>query len=101
MTKQPAYRGEYPGTVTNPEGTKLRVPNGFSWGYEGTGPFVLARAILRDHTGDEALAARYARDFMRDVTSHLGAPYHDGKSWELPVEEIERWLADDRPPIQF
>ncbi len=38
---------------------------------------------------------------MRDVTSHLGAPYHDGKSWELPVEEIERWLADDRPPIQF
>jgi len=44
MTKQPAYRGEYPGTVTNPEGTKLRVPNGFSWGYEGTGPFVCQSA---------------------------------------------------------
>ena len=104
MTDQPAYRGEYTGTVTRPGGSELRIemlgissPYGFTWGYEGTGPRLLAEAILLHHTGDAALAERDAKDFMLAVTSHLGAPYHDGQSWELPVDKVARWVAS-RPP---
>ncbi len=106
MTEQPAYCGEYPHTVTDPEGSELRIeilglsdPYGFAWGYQGTGPRLLAKAILLDHTGDEALSQRDAKEFMLAFTSHLGAPYHNARSWKLPVEEVARWVAA-RPPVQ-
>ncbi len=106
MKKQPSYRGQYPDIVTDPQGSELGIeilglsePYGFAWGYEGTGPRLLAKAILLDHTGDEALSRRDAKDFMLACTSHLGSPYHSGRSWELPVEEVSRWVAS-RPPVQ-
>ncbi len=106
MKQQLCYRGRYPDTVTDPRGSQLRIetlgldkPYGFTWGYEGTGPRLLAEAILLDHTGDEALAARDAKDFMLAVTSGLGVPYHSRRSWELAVEEVSRWVAS-RPPVQ-
>ena len=105
MKKQPSYRGQYPHTVMDSKGSELGIeilglsePYGFAWGYQGTGPRLLAKAILLDHTGDEALSERDAKDFMLAFTSHLGAPYHGGRSWELPVEEVARWVAS-RPPV--
>ena len=81
MTDEPAYRGEYPKIVVRPDGSELRIeslgitePYGFAWGYKGTGPWLLAKAILLDHTSDAALSERDAKDFMLAVTSHLGAP---------------------------
>lgn len=107
MTDQPAYRGKHPNIVTRPDGSTLRTemlglsspPYDFTWGYDGFGPRLLAKAILLDHTGDARLSERDAREFMRDVTMGLGTPYHDGPSWELPVETVARWV-EGRPPVR-
>jgi hypothetical protein len=108
MTHEPAYRGQYPETVVCPNGSQLGIeilglsaPYSFTWGHTGTGPRLLAKAILLDHTGDRALAERDAKDFMLAVTStsRLASPYHDGRSWKWSVDEVARWVAG-RPPVQ-
>jgi hypothetical protein len=47
---------------------KLRnhSPDGFEWGYGGSGPAQLALAILLDFTGDEALAQTFYQRFKFD-----------------------------------
>ena len=72
-------------------------PDGFSWGYGGSGPMELARCILIDHFGLHSRAQRNhpsfelpvrVGDFLRDVTSQL-----DQKSdWQLTNVQIERWI---------
>ncbi|MBI2542997.1 MAG: hypothetical protein HYW24_02320 [Candidatus Aenigmarchaeota archaeon] len=61
-------------------------PAGFSWGYGGAGPSQLAFAILARYTSHE-LAGAYYSDFKNDVIAKL--PKSD---FELPVDEVRRWL---------
>lgn len=64
-------------------------PDGFEWGYDGSGPAQLALAILLDYTGDKDLALRLYQDFKRDMIALLP---HD--EWVLSGVEIARWLKD-------
>jgi len=41
-------------------------PDGFQWGYGGSGPAQLALAILLDVTGEEERSVRLHQDFKRD-----------------------------------
>ena len=68
-------------------------PTGFGWGYDGAAPAQLARAILAEVTGDNALAVRLHQEFKRDVIAKL---------WALLVEACEelggvgwRWQSFD------
>lgn len=63
-------------------------PDGFSWGYGGSGPAQLALAILLD-AYDEELAKNLYQDFKWDVISKFPME----QSWELPLEEIELWIG--------
>lgn len=48
-------------------------PDGFEWGYAGSGPAQLALAILAHHLGDDAEALRLYQDFKTLAIAHLRA----------------------------
>ncbi len=64
-------------------------PDGFSWGYGGSGPAQLALALLLDATGDKDLAMHHYQDFKWDVV----AKWSTGLSWDYTEQQIKDWLA--------
>ncbi len=78
-------------------------PDGFEWGYVGSGPADLALSILAHHLGETWVNGPYLRklkmtqeaplcwkfhqDFKRDVISTL-----DRDSWELTHTDVHNWL---------
>lgn len=71
-------------------GASLRLvnhsPDGFNWGYHGSGPAQLALALLLDHTGSAEVALNHYQAFKAAVVSTWGA------KWELTGEQIDEWL---------
>lgn len=61
-------------------------PDGFQWGYLGSGPAQLALALLFDTTGDKTLALRHYQDFKFEIIANLG------DDWYLGRDEILEWL---------
>jgi hypothetical protein len=67
-------------------------PDGFAWGYGGSGPADLALSILAYATGlGERMKDRPGlyQEFKRDVVAAL--PRNSG--WALPSALIDAWLA--------
>ncbi|WP_020474579.1 DUF6166 domain-containing protein [Zavarzinella formosa] len=64
-------------------------PDGFNWGYSGSGPSQLALAILADALGDDKLADRMHIDFKNKVISRL-----DKDRWTLSEEDVRLAVAD-------
>jgi hypothetical protein len=78
-------------------------PDGFEWGYAGSGPADLALAILADHFGEgtepvlaalrslwapRSKAAALHQDFKREFVTRLNRD-----EWRLDSEAIDAWLA--------
>ena len=63
-------------------------PDGFNWGYNGSGAAQLALGILYEVTGDTALARSYYQMFKWDHVSRWG------ERWEMSEIEVRRWLRD-------
>lgn len=61
-------------------------PDGFEWGYGGSGPAQLALAILADVADDETAQQHYQL-FKRDVIAGLS-----GNQWELGSYDVIAWL---------
>lgn len=61
-------------------------PNGFNWGYGGSGPAQLALGLLLDTTADDNLSLRYYQDFKWEIVSKLQ------DTWELTEVSIFEWL---------
>lgn len=80
----------------------LHSPDGFSWGYHGSGPSDLALAILLDHLQEtptpeqvqmgHPLAMRLYQFFKREFVAGWG------DTWEISGDEIDQWMKD--PKIQ-
>ena len=66
-------------------------PDGFNWGYGGSGPADLALSILTDLFGNDT-AEQYYQKFKWDFISQLPA----GKGWTLTEEQIRAWLQELR-----
>ena len=64
-------------------------PDGFSWGYYGSGPAQLALALLLD-VSDRGMATQHHHDFMYEVVG--GFPQEH--SWVLTGEFIRDWVAE-------
>lgn len=47
-------------------------PDGFQWGYTGSGPSQLALALLLDVTGDPELAHKHHQEFKRQFVAGWG-----------------------------
>lgn len=68
------------------EHVDLHSPDGFNWGYGGSGPADLALSILTDMYG-RVIAERYYQDFKWRFV----AGFED--IWELSEEDIIKWKA--------
>lgn len=92
---QPLLNFEWSVTVDGKEldpkpSQKLRnhSPDGFAWGYGGSGPAQLALALLLDALKDEAKAERWYQHFKWEVV----AQWDKEKSWEVTSQAIEQWV---------
>lgn len=67
---------------------KLRnhSPDGFEWGYLGSGPSQLALALVLDATGDQPLALAAYQWFKHAVVNCWG------DRWAISAAEIDRWV---------
>lgn len=65
-------------------------PDGFEWGYEGSGPAQLALAILAYEFGDEE-ALEWYQTFKRKVIANIGK---DVNSWEVTSENLRTIMKD-------
>lgn len=67
---------------------KLREhsPDGFEWGYGGSGPSQLALALVLDATGDQVLALDAYQWFKWAVVSCWG------DRWAITAGQIDRWV---------
>jgi hypothetical protein len=62
-------------------------PEGFEWGYEGSGPAQLALAILLHATEDQEVSILCYQKFKRLVVCRLNK-----YSWCLAKEKVLRWV---------
>lgn len=60
-------------------------PDGFQWGYAGSGPAQLALALLLDATGDRHFSSRRHQAFKFDYVANWG------DEWSMTREEILLW----------
>ena len=67
-------------------------PDGFEWGYGGSGPAQLALAILADHLRDDELAMDLYMEFKDVVISKL--PY---EGWELSDADVKNMVKNLSP----
>ena len=61
-------------------------PDGFQWGYSGSGPAQLALALLLDVTGDGKLSVALHQDFKRNFIATWG------ESWQMEADQILHWV---------
>ena len=61
-------------------------PDGFQWGYGGSGPSQLALALLLDVTGDSGLSVALHQDFKNKFVATWG------ESWQMEADEILHWV---------
>ena len=66
-------------------------PDGFAWGYQGSGPAQLAFALLYHVTKDKETSQRFYQRFKADV---IGAMPREG-NWKLSYNDIVGWLGED------
>jgi len=64
-------------------------PDGFAWGYGGSGPAQLALALLFDVLGVSEEALKYYQAFKREVVSHW-----DKDSFSITNVDIVEWVLD-------
>lgn len=69
---------------------KSHSPDGFAWGYGGSGPSQLALAIMLIETPDEETALKYYQDFKGEVI----ARFNIDSNWTLTSYDVQTWLRD-------
>ena len=67
-------------------------PDGFSWGYRGSGPAQLALAILLDATGNPHLSLDHCQRFKDVFVSSWD------EDWTITQADVLRWLAQASCP---
>lgn len=65
-------------------------PDGFNWGYGGSGPAQLALALLLDATGDKKTAEKHYQRFKADYISGLQ------DEWTIRRSTILEWLQYEK-----
>ena len=61
-------------------------PDGFNWGYSGSGPAQLALAILYKLTGDAQWSIDNHQQFKNDVIAGLTG------SFTMQIQTIQQWI---------
>ena len=62
-------------------------PDGFNWGYGGSGPSQLSLGLLYDVTGDKNMSLRYYHEFTWEQVASMP------DKWKLEEKDIWKWLG--------
>ncbi len=73
---------------TRSQGLVNHSPDGFAWGYGGSGPSQLALAILLEYLPDR-VALTFYQQFKSDIIANLP---HDA-DFELKEADVKHWIA--------
>ena len=80
--------------ITHPNGNKeplkhicVHSPDGFNWGYAGSGPADLALSLLTDIIGKDDAEKLY-QSFKNDIITKLKM----GNPWTTTEDEIIKWI---------
>jgi len=68
-------------------------PDGFNWGYGGSGPAQLALALLLDATRDEETAREYYQEFKDEFVARWEDSFH------ITREEILAWVKQQKEKV--
>jgi hypothetical protein len=66
---------------------RFHSPDGFEWGYSGSGPAQLALALLADWLRDDSKALRLHQEFKRRTVAGFSK-----EGWSLTGKEIDETL---------
>jgi len=66
-------------------------PDGFAWGYEGSGPAQLALALIYDATRDKEVALASYQNFKFKIVSS----WPMDEKWEITDDKIREWLENN------
>lgn len=72
-------------------------PDGFEWGYYGSGPAQLALALLCDVLGGDEGAAHLAQRLYQEFKAEKIAALQ-GNRWTMTAGEIRDWIKSKAPP---
>lgn len=72
-------------------------PDGFAWGYGGSGPSQLAFALLLEETNNVDLSLKLYQEYKREVIAAL--PQEGG--WSLTSKDIKDWVNAHKPKDAF
>lgn len=70
-------------------------PDGYYWGYTGSGPAQLALSILQEHFNNDEKALKYYQDFKFDVIANL----NKGRNFTLSNIKIDDWVKTKEWPL--
>lgn len=71
-------------------------PDGFNYGYGGSGPSQLALALLAHATGDDDLALRCYHAFKQELVGRVPGVI---ERWEITGRAIREWVRTSGPRI--
>lgn len=77
------------GLILNPKPSQClrnHSPDGFNWGYGGSGPAQLALAILLDYYQDDEIALNLYQDFKFATVAKIPPD----ENWRLTGDDIDR-----------
>ena len=101
MSRHVEYRGEWTpnefrvfrnGVPLAPEPSQAlwnHSPDGFAWGYQGSGPAQLALALLYDVLRDRVFALEHYQAFKRAVVSR----WPRCENWSITSIDILKWMS--------
>jgi hypothetical protein len=96
VTLQGEFEVKMDGVLFSPTASQRvwnHSPDGFNWGYHGSGPAQLALAILLVMTTPEEAQIRH-QDFKRAFVATW--PHQPGDHWSLSSAIVRMWLQSDR-----
>jgi hypothetical protein len=68
-------------------------PDGFMWGYGGSGPAQLALAILLKMGLEDRVAVKLHQKFK----FHVIAKFPQNSDFEIDLEKVETWIVENYP----
>lgn len=81
------------GEILNPKESQSVInhsPDGFNWGYSGSGPAQLALALLLHFTNDPNYSFWHHQQLKDDIISGLKGDF------SIPVSDIIQWIKEHR-----
>jgi hypothetical protein len=76
-------------TPARSQNVRNHSPDGFQWGYSGSGPAQLALALLLDVFNNKKLAQAYYQHFKAFIVCRWG------DAWEISQAEILDWAIEE------